>query len=280
MPGNPQFVGGVVSQWLELFKLELILRKCFLLIFVRISAVFFFGGGEAVKKNNKTTGTQTNEASRMNQNSPCPQGAFASLQQLVHKNLAAAISRCEFLNRCFFFVGESNLPGAMLKFLLLGVKKEWGCANQLFVAKPWSSFLHCKGHGFEDQFPRSAYLVLGLCLSGHSGTSPKDRCGSDTSDGAASTTGAFAHHYRPGDMGISIDLVPPQDMQSLLFLEDVPRAHWNPQGERSRLCLKSCLREMSNHSYETHIVCVNCNDQGRQVPKITSKGIMPKHLKV
>jgi len=44
--------------------------------------------------------------------------------------------------------------------------------------------------------------------------------------------------------------------------------------------LKSCLREISNHSYETHIVCVNCNDQWRQVPKITSKGIMPKHLKV
>ena len=45
--------------------------------------------------------------------------------------------------------------------------------------------------GFEDQFPGSSDPSLG----GHSGTSPKDRCGSDTSHGAASATGEFAHHF-------------------------------------------------------------------------------------
>ena len=89
------------------------------MLFVRISAVFFLGG-EAVKKQ------QNNRYTDQRRDPPCPQGAFASLQQLVHKNLAAAISRCEFCYRCLFFVGESKLPGAILKFLLLGVKKGMG----------------------------------------------------------------------------------------------------------------------------------------------------------
>lgn len=121
-------------------------------------------------------------------------------------------------------MGESNLPGAILKFLLLGVKRNGVVLNNFLFPNLDQVFSIEKDMVLKINF-LEVLIVLGLCLSGHSGTSPKDRCGSDTSDGAASTTGAFAHHYRPGEMGISIDLVPPQDMQSLLFLEDVPRAH-------------------------------------------------------
>lgn len=174
----------------------------------------------------------------MNQNSLCPQGAFASLQQLVHKNLAAAISRCEFSYRCLFFLWvRVTCLGLFWSFCCLVSKRNGVVLNNFLFPNLDQVFSIEKDMVLKINF-LEVLIVLGLCLSGHSGTSPKDRCGSDTSDGAASTTGAFAHHYRPGEMGISIDLVPPQDMQSLLFLEDVPRAHWNPQGERSRLCFE------------------------------------------